>query len=322
MDKEVIIESFEQSIADIFEEGVFLPDANFEEDLNKSMHTDALELYRKYMKDSTVFKVKISRADNKGNLYIPLSGNITGYIPNEEVFGQAYDFRKRSLYVGQPFAVVVTDVDANTVYLSRYRAKLKSKEILKEKLKKGVKVKARVEFYQEKNKRVYINIEGCGILGFVRINEWSHRFIDNPSNEIEKASIVNVEIMRYLPAKGGIKESYECSRKACTPDPWITVEDKYHKNDIIVIVADYLHADKFFGRIPGEELDIYVEYPNKKNNVEEEVKAREEADIQNNYRSSNIIVRKGRQYKVIIYKVSAENKILRARVIDEVPLER
>jgi len=313
--------------SDLIEGSYFLEDADKYDD-GDSKQQEALKKYKEYMDKKTIFQVKIKKADREGNLSVPLSGDLTGVIRNEELYGQAFDSKKRNIYVGQTYAVIVTEIDENKgiVYLSRHKAKIRAREILRATLKPGMQVKARVEFYQEKNKRVYVNIEGCGILGYIHISEWSHKFTEEADiiREVQPGDIIKVEILEYKPQKGKIKESYECSRRKCLKNPWEGIEEKVKRNDIIEIVATQLHKDKFYGPLPDMELDIYVEYPCKLNSEEEEQKecenSKEYAEAQRG--KPRLIVRKGHKYQVRVYKVDEARQILRGRVIKEVTEER
>lgn len=317
---------FETPVNDLLEESLFLPDAgNYEED--NSINTEAIKKYKEYIKSQQLFKVDVVRTDAKGDLYMRLSGNLTGCIKNIDVHGAPFDAKKRNLHVGVTYAVIATDIDEDKgiVYLSRHKAKQRAKEVLLSTLKPGMKVNARVQFYQAINKRVYINIEGCGILGFVHISDWSHKFIEDKDIEsvVKPGEVVKVKILEYKPQKDKIKEAFQCSRKSCVNNPWDGLENILKKNDIIEVTAAHLHEDHFYGPLQDMDLDIYVEYPCMNNSEEEEQKACDTsegyADAQKH--KTRIIIKKEHKYQVRIYKINAERKILRGRVIKEV-LER
>lgn len=294
--------------------------------IDKDEHLErTLDAYEKCMNDGKLLKVTVMSADNHGNLHVPISNDIIGIIPNEEVFGKTYDFRKRSAHVGKKFPVIVTEVDKenNRVYFSVAKAREKAKEIIKNNLKPGMIVSARVMFVSEKTNRVYIDIEGYNILGYIPIKQWTHGYIYNPESKIKKGMIINVQILRYKPYRGeGLNEVFECSRKNTLPNPWAGIEERFPKNSILEVVATDLHPDKWFAPIPGLDLDIYCEYPrnNPSNVTEQDLEGYDEytkMDIEQQ-QGQKLIIKLGHTYKVRVYKVSEKDRLLKARPITEV----
>ncbi|MGE4282816.1 MAG: hypothetical protein AB7G87_03770 [Clostridia bacterium] len=294
-------------VDDIFAESIFLSDkATNSEDLKN----EEIEKYAEYMNNKKILKVRPSAADNHGNLIVPLPKNITGFIPNEEVIGKPYNTKTRSTFIGRDFHVLVTNIDkkTHTVYLSRDKARTHVRNILKTKLKPGTTVRAKVQFVNTVNHRVYIDIEGCGILGYVPISEWSHGYVLNPEKDIHENSVVNVEIIRYMPPRGTRGEVYICSRKKIMPDPWIGIEERYPRNTLMEVIATDLRPDKFYARLAGLELDVYCEYPSPTSFINEDG---EEIGTQ-------LIIKKGHTYLIRVYNCSEDKKILRARPIREI----
>lgn len=302
-----------REIIDLLKEGMFLPEVNnVTEDEYISDIEKALEKYDKYKEDEIILRYRVVRADNKGNLYLDLGlEGLTGIILNKEVNGEEYNARKRSIYVNTLMPVIITDINKETgeVYFSRYQAREKAKQILRKELlralenNESITVKAKVTKIGIGN-RVYIDIGGVGILGYVPIKQWDHKFVHNVKEEIPLNSQISVVPIKYMPeqrAKGTVfGEVFICSRKEALPDPWKDIEKKLPVNTVLVVKCVQLEDKKWWGNTPGLNLDIYCEYPEK-----EKLKR----DIQ---------IKLGHKYKVFIYRVNEETRLLKARVIDEI----
>jgi ribosomal protein S1 len=258
----------------------------------------SMNLYREYLENKTVFQVTITHADHQGNLYFPISDTIKGILSNEDVATGGYDQRKRAKFVGRKFGVMVTKVEesTNTVYVSYIQAKAHVKAHFKNTLKLGDEVRARVLSLDVEKRQVYLDIEGCGLFGFMGLKYWSHGKIYSPQKAIKRFDTVTVKIMDILPSKHGQESMYICNRKDCIPDPWKGIEERFPKNSIILVTCMDIYPDKWFAPAPGTDLDIYCEYP----------------------RDNSMMIKLGHQYKVRIYNVSEEKKVLKARPIQEV----
>ncbi len=265
-----------------------------------------IEKYEDLKASSTLLRVKVSDADNEGNLYVPISDGVLGIVKNEDVNGQPYDPRKRAVFVGRSMLSIVKEVNrsTSTIHFSHITAKNLYRDYLRENLKEGMTVTARVRHVDNKSKRVYIDIEGCNLWGYVPINAWSYGYIYDPEISIKKNTQVSVVIKNHYKPVGNKKEVYICSRKDTMPNPWINIEKRYQRNSIILVQCCDLHMNKFFAKIPsmpGFDLDVYCEYPENKNKPDNE----------------KIIIKLGHYYKVRVYDVSESQRKLKARVISE-----
>ncbi|WP_459195640.1 hypothetical protein [Wukongibacter baidiensis] len=300
----------EQLYKDLFEEGIFFTGVIDKKEDNE--FNDVLAKYETKMKNGDIFDVKIIGASSNGDLNCVLDNGLQGVIENEDVEGKPYDPYTRSKYVSSVMRVAVKKVDRekNVIYFSRALAMDKVRNFLRadiiKKLKKAKKnnkdypvVKAKVMFVAHNN-RVYLNIAGVYLLGYVPIKNWKHGFIYNPKETIENNVIIDVMVVDYKPAINGKDEAFICSRKDLLPDPWEGIEERFKKNDLYEVTCVDRQNDKFYARMPGLEIDIFVQYPD------------------NSKRDIPIVIETGKKYKIRIYKVSEEKRLLRARVIDEI----
>lgn len=305
--KHFVEDRYEELYNEIFEgDCIFLSDDLNSKDDEVSKDGKILEKYEKYKKEKKIFEIYSVRADTAGNVYCSLEGNITGIIPNPEIEGKKYNPYYRHKKIDRHYSVIVTDVDfeKKIVTLSHHKAKNIGKEILKQRLlkalenKENIKVKARVMFVAYNN-RVYLDIGGVGLLGYVPIDEWSHVYVENLEDEVKNGDIIEVVPMKYKPKQkvNGKKknEAFICSRKETLPDPWIGIEEKVPRYSTLVVECTDKKPHMFFGRTEGLELNIYCEYPEPER---------------------NIVVLEGMKYKGFVYNVSEEKKLLKVRIFD------
>lgn len=296
-------------VEDLYEASVFLKKFKNSDSIIEgiSAREKVFEKYEELMNTQTLLKVKVSDADNSGNLHIPISLGINGIVKNEDVLGgETYNIRKRSVHVGTSFLAVVKQVDrdSSTIYFSRAMAKDAYQKLLRETLKEGMQVNARVRHVDSLNKRIYIDVEGCNLWGYIPINAWSHGFVYKPAETIKKNTIVSVIIKKHLLTSGNRKEVFICSRKDAILNPWDNIEKRFTRNSIVLVECVDLQPTKFFARIPDMpdfDLDVYCEYPDndKKSEIEK------------------IIIKLGHKYKVRVYDVSEADRKLKARVLSE-----
>jgi len=289
---------------DIFKDNIFLYDAlNKQEDKENHMH-EFLEKYVDYKENKKIFTVYASRADEVGNVYCALDGNITGIIPNVEIEGKEYNSYHRAKKMNKHYSVIVTDVDKETglVTLSYDQAKKIAKNIMKNKLlnslqkNEKVKLKARIMFVSY-NKRINIDIGGVGLFGYIPVDEWKHGFEYDIKESAKPGMIIDIEILKYKKPIEGKKEAFICSRKNMLPDPWKGIEQKVPKSSTLIITCTDKKENKFFGKSEGIDIDIYCEYPDAER---------------------KIVINKGLKYKGYVYAVSEERKLLKARIFDVV----
>ena len=267
----------------------------------------SLKRYQKMIGSGESVKVKITKEDDKLNLYGLLPGDIEGVIPNGELYGKVIDPETRPYrgqQIGKEVDVFVTDVDMElkcvTVSHEKWRASVR-KQLVQQineaiKNKQKVKLRGRIVKVNYAN-RILVDLAGVGLLGIVPTDEWKH----GHEYHIEKAAKIGtvIEVMpyKYKPAQGTRNESFICSRRALLPDPWDTIEEKYPVNTTFILECVQKKPGHFFGRTAGLELDVYCEYPNE---------------------DKNIRVLEGKFYKAVVYRSDKENKALMARVFQEV----
>ena len=274
-----------------------------------------LEKYQSFKEKSRLIEVTIPHASRNGDLNCDLDNGVKGIIPHTEV-ADNYNPRQRSKYVNQTMHVAVHEIDEenNTVILSKKNGdKIKSKLIRNyvRNYKPGMKAQGKLMFYNKDNKRIYIDL-GAKFLGYIPVSLWANNFVHDIEQEVEdmKAAgdvIVDVIIQEYKPRKGRYEESFICSRKDAMPNPWEGIEEKYHRNDIIIGVCNDMQKEKFYCPLnDGSEIDVYCQYPEDQKDTAGKVI----------WKAPKIKI--GGKYKLRVYDVNEEKKVFRARVIDEV----
>ena len=273
-----------------------------------------------------VYMAKISSVGPDGSLRIAMGDGKLGVIPNNEISVKKKSYSRKELqkFIDREFAVVPLDnTDTRIIYFSIRKAKEILKEYYFAQLKEKDTVNAIIVFFDPLTKRVLLDIEGCGINGYVPIKEWSYGFIYNPQEQIKVGQIVKVCIEKFYPKRvTGTKvnqEHYRCSRKAILPNPWIGIETLFPKGTELVVTAELL-TDKhnFFASTPHlDEIEVFCEYPDNSKAQTIENMSLEDMMAEPQQREK-IIIQKGERYLVRVYKVSEEKMLLKARVIKHI----
>ncbi|MCG8539624.1 MAG: hypothetical protein MJA82_06755 [Clostridia bacterium] len=300
----------EQIYKELFEEGVFFTGLVSEQE--QIEFKDTFDKYEKKMKSGDIFDVKIIGASSNGDLKCILDNDLKGMIENEDVEGKVYDAYTRAKYVDMDMRVAIKKVDRenNIVYLSRALAMEKVRDFLRADLRKKINkakkglceypiVKAKIMFVAHNN-RVYLNIAGVKLLGYIPIKNWKYGFVENPKESIQNNVVVDVAVLRYRPKTKDKNEVFICSRLELLKNPWVGIEERFKRNDVYVVECVSKKEDKFYASMPGLELDIYVMYPDNKKGEEP------------------IIIETGKKYKVRLYRISESERLLRARVISAI----
>lgn len=267
-----------------------------------------LSYYKKSMEDKAVLKITFPCASNN-TLYLEENG-VRIELPAEDFITS--DGRKMRALINKEYAVVVTSVDeGNKLITVSSReivdvARTKFKNAIEAALDKGDKfyVRARVEGIgtRQYKERVYVNIAGVDIVGYIPIKEWSHSYTHSLKYVAEKGEIITVAIIGR--GKLGKTDAYICSRKdGVDDDVWKDVETRYPVGSNVVIMCTDLRSHNWFGRIQGlADLEVYCEYPDK-GSVDRQGKP--------------IEIKNGSQYNCFIYRSDSTKKILKARPLYE-----
>ena len=270
-----------------------------------------LKEYEENLNKEDIIYKKIFKADEKGNLYVDTGySEITGIVLNEDVHEEGYRPEKRSAWVGRSSVMFVKDVnhEKKEVYFNIYEAVQVSREIFRQylidELDKGNKPivnNAVITNIGALHNRILIDLGGLGILGYIPIGEWDHRFIYDLKKEIPLFATVAVQIKEFKPKRTQnnrvFGEIFICSRKNLLPDIWEGIEEKAPVGTILEVICKDCQNMRWFGRNPNLPMDILCEYPNSPRNIK---------------------IEPGRRYKVIVRAVNEKTKLLRAKVLSEI----
>lgn len=274
----------------------------------KKRQKKTISYYTNAMENKNVLKITFPCASNN-TLYLEENG-VRIELPAEDFISS--DGRKRRALINKEYAVVVTGVDTEKKLITVSSreivdvAKAKFTEAIDAALDRGDKfyVRARVEGIRTKQagSRVYINIAGVDIVGYIPINEWSHSYTHSLKYVAEKGEIITVAVIGR--GKMGETEAYICSRKdGVDDDVWKDVETRYPVGSNVVIVCTDRRSHNWFGRIQGlTDIEVYCEYPDK-GAVDRHGKP--------------IEIKSGSQYNCFIYRSDSAKKILKARPLYE-----
>lgn len=282
---------------------------------------EILDLYRKRFANGEIFELDFSKVNKDGDFEI-FNGDVKIILPASE--STTYGRKYRTYNVGkarkllQKYQVVVTEINAeelqvkvsHSLAIKRMRDTLKKK--IHEKLAQGkedanIILPAKVVKIDNSKNVVIIDICRYGLYGYIPAARWQHSYVGDLTRVTKPGDQIDVKVLGYRKSPFG-KNSvnmFLCSRKELTKDPWIGIEEKYAKNDIVVIECVQIRQKNWFGVIPGlDGIQVFCEYPDASNKAPEGLR-----------------VVLGERYQGYIYAVSEERRLLKARVFKHIQRE-
>lgn len=235
-----------------------------------------LDRYEALFKDKTAFEMGFDFVDKSGALYtnesdvrISLSGTAFRLFET--------DREKQRAGLTRKYNVTVSRVDRRkkTVELNEVSAGAEDYKTAVEEIEKAlaggnsIEVPAYVVGTYKYNREVLlIDILGLGIVGGVRIREWSPCYVTTFNGRYTVGMKINVVItgknLKYSHSTTSM--IYDCSRRlAFKEDPWKDIEKRAPKNSSVKILATDLLEKHFFGKVLGiDEINVFCEYPDNK----------------------------------------------------------
>lgn len=255
------------------------------EELDASQYLDApkveartLDDYKKLKEDGTIFRQTFSVINNQNTLYAYTAGGVTLKMTSKHIDGfyhGKHAFNK-SEALNKEYNVTVIDVveDENLVYVSANVANAEPRAKMCALLNEGIEsgeykvVKARVvgitsNEQQPGREACLLNIGGLGIIGMIRLGEWSRCYTASFRTILQKEDIIRVAVIGTARWSSSDDPVYVCSRKVLLPEnPWENIEEKLRVRSIVRVKCVDCHRDHFFGKIEGfEEINAYCFYP-------------------------------------------------------------
>lgn len=201
---------------------------------------------------------------NKGGLLVDQDG-IHGFIPCSHLVNLAPQVSKEELerclsaYVGKSLNLKIIECvpDEGRLVFSERAAQTEPgrRTELMENLQVGQKVGGEVTNITEFG--VFVDLGG--VEGLIHISELSWGRVDHPSKILKIGQKVDVLILEILPERCRVA----LSLKRLVPNPWIGVENKYRKNQIVQVVITSLASFGAFARVEDglEGLIHFSEIP-------------------------------------------------------------
>lgn len=304
----------EIKVEDIAGKSIFIPN------ISEKVKTKESNEFESLVGTNKIFMVKISAVGPDLSLRVGLGDKVVGVIPSTEVLiKKTVTKRELKSFVDKELPVVVTQIseDGSIVYMSVKKAKEIVREYYRKNLKPGDIVSAVVVYYNPKKHRILLDIECCGLYGYIPLKEWSYKYIYNPEEQIKVGTITNVKVEKFYNEKvidsNHYKAHYRCSRLATLPNPWIGIETRCPVGtEMVVTVSDLLEHNFFASTSISSEIEVYCEYPDNYKSVPIQNATME--DQMSEPAEPKIIIQKGEKYLVTIYKVSEEKRALMGRV--------
>lgn len=270
-----------------------------------------MEFFKKCLEEKTVFSYEFTFIDGRGSLYsYEEDGDIEVRMSTKEMegFSRKLSGDEKTEILASSYKVVVHHIDEQEkmVFLSASEVFREPREKLIQLINEGIEKKiyvrtpARVyavtgkdkETKKTNNSVLMVDIGGLGIVGAVRLKEWSTSYTNSYKGRVKPGDIIEVVVTGKQAWKSGM--IYDCSRRRTIDfNPWKGIEEKAPKGTVVRVVCTDLTPKNFFGVVKGvPEINAYCEYPNDPN--------------------MNIVV--GEEYVGRVAKVSEKTKLFRVRI--------
>lgn len=192
----------------------------------------------------------------KGGLIVDVG--MRGFLPASQV--NIHPVRDLSEYIGEVLNLKVIELDQahRKVVLSRKQAEEQIRKANKEAVMSKIEVNQIITGKVARLTNFGAFVDLGGVDGLVHISELSYKRIKHPSEVVQAGQTIDVLVLRVEPERDRIS----LSLRQAQPDPWDSVEDKYHVGDLIdvTIVRMAKHftfaevTDGIEGVIPMSEL--------------------------------------------------------------------
>lgn len=229
-----------------------------------------LSFWEKAMETKELIEVEFPFRDENGDLYCYFD-KVCVKLPVHEVLG-AGDAFVENVDLQSKYSVCVIGVKENLVLTSYLQATEGPRTSLIKNINtmisagKYIRTQAKVIGFAGKSERAatlglpticLVDIAGCGIMGFIRLEEWSVDYTNKFQYVVQKGQIINLVILNKQMWRTGVM--YECSRRlAMTNDPMDVAERMIPKGTAIKVrCVDVRGTDAFIGKVIGVD-DISV----------------------------------------------------------------
>lgn len=281
---------------------------------------ETLKVFHQVMRENKTTELRFNHVNTAGDLSVVIKG-VTVIMKNREVTPgpSEYDTYRRSGKELRPYICKVVDIDATnlTVYVSHRMVAEDKRQGAYDRLKNAViaytegseeykannliVLPAEVKHVDEYRQSILVNLAGLDILGYIYASDWDHVYTQDVKNVAKVGDILDVAVISHRNPKSKYQPAFACSRKLVVPDPWVGIESRYQKNDIVNVKCVEILENYWFGELTGDDkLRVLVEYPSRNDGKE-------------NFR---IILEQN--YECCIYAVNEQRRHLKARVFNHV----
>lgn len=261
---------------------------------------DTLKYYKKALEEKKVLNIMFGSSHASGDMFLE-DHNVTVMLSNAELKRYNPNYKP---FINREYECTVKEVDFDkalvtlaavvheNVALSKFEMeRQRIIDAIDSAIESGkkVSVRARVAYISKENNRVYVDIAGARIRGYIPISEWRDSFVPDLNTAVTLGSIIDVSVSKTKDMLG-----YRCSRKqAMSKDIWEGIEEKFPLRSVVRVTCSFLSKHEWFGCIPGvEEIEVYCPYPDPED---------------------NILIEKGKEYLCNVYCVSEATRQLKCR---------
>ena len=238
-------------------------DLNSEDNL-LAKEENCISYWENAMKTNEIIEVEFPFRDKSGNLYA-YYGNVCVKLLMYEIFG-TNDMKSADLEIRSKYSVIVIGIKEGVVYTSYIQAmdgpRTELIKLIDDTLEKGkyIRTQARILGFAGKSDHAVtkgmpticlIDITGRGLMGFIRLEEWSIDFTNKFRFVAEKGQVIDIVVLKKQLWNSGM--IYECSRRlALAEDPLDTIEERIPKGTTVKVrCVEVKNSTEFIGKVVG-----------------------------------------------------------------------
>ena len=224
-----------------------------------------MEYYRKKLEKGAL-EVCFDLASENGDLSFMDANGITLKLTVEEhkKFNEHYSEHIKDRFIGTVAQYKVKEIDEENkiVYLTNVFNKSNIKSGIMKELYQAVENGNTVDVWGTvlfvSPQKVTVNIFNRSILGFVRVEDWSHAYIRRLSNFVTVGEILQLRLKGIAERQPGKELAFELSRKELHPNPWDSVKGIGVKDVIAVTIIDTPQDKSYAWGISSRFPDIEI----------------------------------------------------------------
>lgn len=236
-----------------------------------------IAFYKKLYVEKRALNTKFTHADMSNHLFRAEDNGVSIVLSMDDAF---FGIKKEEYaaragrFIGRYVQVYVTNIDEEKQIVTASQREYKSQRLAtnRERIAKDLSAgkpvtsDARIIGIHGTGKGSFalVRLLDCGLLGVVWCEDWSTEYTTDIKDVARPGEIIRVSIEEVNNSSGTTNADYRCSRAATLDNPWVAVEGKLHRGDIVNAKILEKWNGGFSGKLEGfRDVTAWVALPDK-----------------------------------------------------------